>query len=422
MSLIQRFSILCFVALALIGSLLGWTISTSMERHMLERAIQETSNIVQQNTVKHFKASDLLSPKTGSEFEHFSEEVEHLSLGPQTFQVKFWGIDKVLLWTSEQDEIGKRFESNGILSKAISGETATKIITSNKLHDKYQRPVEKNVTVLELYVPVTFENKGKPNVVVEVYYDLTKLYNTITDHKNILWTRIFIGFSLLYLVLFGIVYGASKRIVKQNLELEEMLFQTVTTMISALDAKSSWTKGHSQRTEEYAAMIADAMGIDGTEKKKLMLAGILHDIGKIGTYDYLLEKAERLTDEEFEIIKKHPEQGVKILSGVKKLDHTLSIIKHHHERYDGRGYPDGLKGEEIPVLSRILQIADSYDAMTADRPYRNALSKQEALDELFKNRGTQFDPEIVDKFLEALQEERSVAKEPKAILEVEYSS
>lgn len=185
-------------------------------------------------------------------------------------------------------------------------------------------------------------------------------------------------------------------------DLEELFISLMMAMVNALDAKSPWTKGHSTRVAMYAKEAAREMGLGEEELKNLELAGLLHDIGKIGTYDYLLDKPGKLTDEEFEIIKKHPAQGEKILGGIKQLKDIIPIIKYHHERMDGRGYPDGLKGDDIPLSARILHVADTFDAIMADRPYRQSPGIEYAIAELKKWSGSQFDKEVVEAFLKAL--------------------
>ncbi|MEW6417862.1 MAG: HD-GYP domain-containing protein [Nitrospirota bacterium] len=186
-------------------------------------------------------------------------------------------------------------------------------------------------------------------------------------------------------------------------DLKDLFENLVSTMVNVLDAKSPWTKGHSLRVAMYAEQIAKEMALDEAEIKDIRLAGILHDIGKIGTYDYLLDKPERLTDEEFAIVKKHPAKSAEILKDIKQLKKLLPLIRHHHERIDGRGYPDGLKGEDIPFGTRILHVADSFDAMTADRPYRPSPGKEYAISELKRFSGTQFDPHVVKAFLRILE-------------------
>jgi putative nucleotidyltransferase with HDIG domain len=185
-------------------------------------------------------------------------------------------------------------------------------------------------------------------------------------------------------------------------DLEDLFLKLILVMVNALDAKSPWTKGHSERVSMYAEQIAKEMFIDEDEIKDIKLAGLLHDIGKIGTYDYLLDKPGRLTKEEFDIVKKHPDQGADILKEIKQLRDIMPYIKYHHEKLDGNGYPYKLKGENIPLGARILHVADSFDSMTSDRPYRPAPGIKYALSELEKYKGTQFDHDVVETFLKIL--------------------
>lgn len=186
-------------------------------------------------------------------------------------------------------------------------------------------------------------------------------------------------------------------------DLEELFDALVTAMVGALDAKSPWTKGHSVRVAQYAYQISREMGLDEDDIRNLHLAGLLHDIGKMGTYDAVLDKPGRLTDSEFALVKQHPARGAEILKNIKQLKTVVPLIRHHHERIDGRGYPDGLAGENIPLGARILHVADSFDSMTADRPYRPSPGKEYAISELTKYSGTQFEPGAVKAFLTVLE-------------------
>jgi putative nucleotidyltransferase with HDIG domain len=186
-------------------------------------------------------------------------------------------------------------------------------------------------------------------------------------------------------------------------ELEDLFLKLILVMVNALDAKSPWTKGHSERVSMYAEQIAKQMLIDEDEIKDIKLAGLLHDIGKIGTYDYLLDKPGRLTTEEFDIVKKHPDQGADILKEIKQLRNIIPYIKYHHEKLDGNGYPHKLKGHKSPLGAKILHVADSFDSMTSDRPYRPAPGIKYALSEMDKYKGTQFDPQVIEAFLEVLK-------------------
>jgi putative nucleotidyltransferase with HDIG domain len=185
-------------------------------------------------------------------------------------------------------------------------------------------------------------------------------------------------------------------------ELKELYESLVKSFANTIDAKSPWTKGHSSRVAKYAVEIARTMKLTSKEIESLQIAGLLHDIGKIGTYDNILDKPDRLTREEFEMIRKHPAHGESILRPIKQLEHILPLIRHHHERIDGKGYPDGLKGEEIPLGARILHVADSFDSMTADRPYRPAPGIEYAISELEKFSDIQFDAKVAKTFLHIL--------------------
>ncbi len=402
LSLIQRFSLMCLVALLLVGYALAYTLSNSMGRMMHMGAVNETSVIVRQNFLKHFSPSDFAQPKQGDEYDMFKYAISHLSFGPNIIDVKVWNRDGQIIWCDDRDSVGRTVESEG-LRRALAGKVVS-LIDHDKEGEQGHYESDEAVNIQEIYVPVLFPGQSEPNIIVEIYKDVTPLVSEIKIHESIIWTRLSMGFLALYGLLFGIVYSASRRISAQTEELEDMFLQTTTALVNALDTKSPWTKGHSERTEKYAEHIARAMGFDDHAIREIMIAGLLHDIGKIGTYGYLLEKVEPLTKDEINVIRQHPDHGIKILGGIRQLKNVLPIIRHHHEHYDGKGYPSGLKAEQIPLGARILYVADSYDAMTYDRPYRRALGKEGAINELKANSGTQFDPQVVEVFLKIIED------------------
>jgi HD-GYP domain-containing protein (c-di-GMP phosphodiesterase class II) len=175
--------------------------------------------------------------------------------------------------------------------------------------------------------------------------------------------------------------------------------QTVMCLANSIEAKDPYTRGHCQRVMEISCELARALKLSEEEIKDLRYAAILHDIGKIGISANILNKTEKLTDEEFNEIKKHPIIAYNILKDVEFLKNGLNGILQHHERYDGKGYPYGLKGKEICIFARIMCVADAFDAMTSDRPYRKGMDMESALKEIKRCRGTQFDPEIADLLL-----------------------
>jgi len=186
-------------------------------------------------------------------------------------------------------------------------------------------------------------------------------------------------------------------------DLEEMFFQTAESLADAIEKRDPYTGGHTQRVTQYSLIIAKYLDLKPLEKKWLKIASVLHDIGKIGVEDHILKKPNPLSAEEYDIIKKHSNMGAEILEHVKQLRNIVPGVKYHHEKIDGGGYPDGLKGEHIPLLAKIVAVADTYDAMTTDRPYRRALKKDEAVEELKRCAGTQFDQEVVKAFVKAYE-------------------
>ncbi|MFN2525691.1 MAG: HD-GYP domain-containing protein [Actinomycetota bacterium] len=174
--------------------------------------------------------------------------------------------------------------------------------------------------------------------------------------------------------------------------LESHYTQTLGAIASALEAKDPYTQAHTNRIRDLAMGLGVAMQIPGEIRRALSLGAILHDVGKIGIADSVLLKPAPLTDLEWEVMREHPAIGEKMLSGIEFVRPALPIIRNHHERWDGRGYPDKLEAEDIPLGARIVAVCDSFDAMTSDRPYRKAMSTEQACEELLKNAGTQFDP------------------------------
>ena len=220
----------------------------------------------------------------------------------------------------------------------------------------------------------------------------------------------------LIVLCFGASYFAARlydNITKQNYQylnalnekndhIRTMSLQTLTTIANMLDAKDPYTEGHSQRVSAYAVQLAEEIGFSKEEVENLRKIALLHDIGKIGVPDSILNKNARLSDEEYYIMKGHSSIGADIIKNIKTVPNIYNGVRYHHERYDGKGYPDGLKGEAIPYIARIIAVADAYDAMTSDRVYRKHLSSEQVLSELERGSGTQFDPEISHTMIELI--------------------
>ena len=200
----------------------------------------------------------------------------------------------------------------------------------------------------------------------------------------------------------NLIKDINKQLQDTNEKLEKAYLESIQTLRYTVEAKDTYTKGHSDRVSEYSVLIGKHLGLSDDDLKTLRIGGLFHDIGKIGVPDSILLKTSRLTDDEYSEIKNHPSIGAHILSDATIFQDIIPIVKHHHERFDGNGYPSKLKGEDIPYLARIAAIADSFDAMTSRRTYRDSLSLDIVKAEFEKNKGSQFDPKLADIFLDIL--------------------
>ncbi|MBM3997060.1 MAG: response regulator [Planctomycetes bacterium] len=197
---------------------------------------------------------------------------------------------------------------------------------------------------------------------------------------------------------------------KQTHKLRTTFFSAITSLVRTLEARDPYTSGHSLRVCKYAMLLADYIGLDENSKKRLRLAAKLHDIGKVGLAEGILNKPAKLSNDEFDLIKEHPVIGERILRPIIHNRAVLSAIRSHHERFGGGGYPDNLQGEEIPFLARMITVADCYDALTSSRAYRAAMSREDALQIMHDGMSTQFDPHLVPPFIRMVRDGKKTAK------------
>jgi putative nucleotidyltransferase with HDIG domain len=237
-----------------------------------------------------------------------------------------------------------------------------------------------------------------------------------------LWTAVGVVFIALWVLLAVLVRGASRTLRRQNETLhartlslvesnrllEESALEAVESLNATVDAKDPYTAGHSQRVQRIAVALGEELGLDRDRLDVLRFAGLFHDIGKLGVPDAILTKPDRLTELEYEIVKRHPEDGARIVGRLHRLHATVPAVLHHHERWDGTGYPHGLHGDGIPLEAAIVGLADAVDAMTTDRPYSCARTLEDATDEVVRNRRTQFAPAVVDAFVTLVERVREL--------------
>ena len=401
------------IVLAAGGVMLGSIMTRALKRQAIDDAKVSLSQY----------ASGVLSPRlvedssvqVGREISGVVER--NLADRPDIFSIKVWRRDGVLAWASlAPNRIGRKFAIDGDLEAVIeSGEAEAHLEELGEAEDEIEAKVASE-DVLEIYAPL-FASTGKVVGAYEIYADAAPLDEAISARKNEIWIAIALVFLLLWVLLLALARSASSTLRRQTAvlrersvalsesyrRLEESSLEAIESLNATVEAKDPYTAGHSARVQRIALSIAEEAGLTIKDLDALRFGALFHDIGKIAIPDALLTKPGRLTADEYELMKRHSAEGARIVGKFGRLRESVPIIRYHHERFDGRGYPDGLAGNEIPLSAAIAGLADAWDAMTIERPYQRALSADEALAEVRRCRGTQFVPVVIDAFFEAVE-------------------
>jgi len=330
--------------------------------------------------------------------------------------VKVWRPNGVLAWTNVAPErMGKQFPISDHLREAIEQRRAVAEVEDL---DSAENAAEARTGVdqaLEVYAPIT--DGGYAIGALEIYADASQIEASIAHKKHVIWLTTFAVFALLWGLLVLLVRTASTMLRRQTdqlrkrskdlmaayAKLEESSLEAIESLNATVEAKDPYTAGHSRRVQRIAVAIGEELELPKNRLDPLRLGALFHDIGKLRVPDAILTKPARLTAEEYEVIKRHSEDGAHIVGKFGPLRSTVPMIRHHHERWDGRGYPDGLGTDEIPLEAAVVGLADAWDAMTTIRPYQPALKLEAAFTEVRNGRGTQFAPEVVDAFFAAIK-------------------
>ena len=411
-SLVMKFALFSSIAFVLTGLILSNVISGHIRSDKLAN-LQELVRVTTKTvTQMHLAKTDLdqIIPNA-KEVLIRSDIIDSLE-EYNVASITLINGNKIVIMSSDKDLLGKTMPPDVNVDMILRSDSPFLIFEqSGVLED------ELDITI---YEPVIL------NGMVEGLFVLKLSDQVINVHVNMIiqaiaWTLAG-GLFLLFLLLIGILYRTSKALIKQN---EELVLQkseiekafvkladsyrgTMLSLSNAIDVRDPYTAGHSDRVAKISLLIANKLNMTADMIKTLECASLFHDIGKLGISEAILLKNDKLTIEEFELIKKHPDIGASILKNVDFLQDALPIIRHHHERFSGDGYPDQIAEEEIPLGSRIIAIADTYDAMTSDRPYRKGLGHNAAVQEILKNKGTQFDGMVVDAFMKIENDVRNV--------------
>ncbi|MBI2846054.1 MAG: HD-GYP domain-containing protein [Chloroflexi bacterium] len=401
--LVWQFAAVSWVVMAIIGLALANILGNAIESYFIRELMAEANQTLTQRVLRHLTPQDLEQPMSGERYAQFNSWVEDSVLSERTARIKIWNREGMVIYSNDPQQVGQIYPNQEELGKALFGEMSGEM---SDLDDQENVGEKEYGRLFEVYVPIVFPGSEEVAGAFEIYQSYEPAAWFISQTQQHVYLGLIGGLGLLYLSLFTIVKRGADTIFRQQSQLElrsrelgEAYQATLQALSSSLDLRDHETEGHAMRVAHRAVELAKILGVSPEELRTIEYGGLLHDVGKIGIPDNVLLKPGPLTAGEWAVIKKHPELGYRIVSEIKFLNGAAEIVRAHHERYDGQGYPLGLKGKEIPLGARIFSVVDTYDAMTSDRPYRKALSHEEAISEIAENAGTQFDPQVVEAFL-----------------------
>jgi putative nucleotidyltransferase with HDIG domain len=348
-----------------------------------------------------------------------SEEVlSRLHNRDDILSVKVWRPDGVLAWTdTDISRIGRRFPVEHHLAEALEGDGEAELedLGGDEEHEGELRAgIDR---ALEVYAPIRSDDGKKIVGAFEVYADAKPLDAAISGRRNEIWlviALVFLGLCAAFALLARKASNTLRRQTRMLKEhsaaleesyeaLERNTLEAIESLNATVEAKDPYTAGHSARVQHVALLLGHELGLEREQLDALRLGGLFHDIGKIAIPDAILLKPARLTHAEFDRMKEHSAEGARIVGKLGSLRAVVPIIRHHHERWNGSGYPDGLAAAEIPLGAAIVGLADAWDAMTTERPYAAAMEPEQALEEIRRGRGGQFSPAVADAMLRLYQ-------------------
>jgi len=387
LTLLQRFTaVSAVIAVGLAIALSAITVR-AIESFAIKDEAQVAAELVLRTVSPQLRPSDFRGPLPKSRREFLDALFRAHGVTDRTLRVRLWRIDGRLLYSNVAESGDLRITDVDLSTQQGSA----------AFFDARRQFEEETLDMVRFFVPV--QAPGPVTLgAFEIFYDLARLQNHLRHVRRTVWTTVPLGLSILYGSVFVLVRRASRRLLRQQADLVAAHLGTYESLASAIDAKDSYTSDHSTRVADLAAQIAQAMRLPAGVISDMRMGARLHDLGKIGVPDAILMKQGPLDPDELAVMKKHAEGGFEILRKAPLSDAVKLAVRHSHEQWDGTGYPDGLAGEAIPLLARIVSVVDAYEAMTSDRPYRNAMPMNEALDRLRRGAGSQFDPRVVEIF------------------------
>jgi putative nucleotidyltransferase with HDIG domain len=434
-TLLRIFALASAGILLMAAIVLGWVLTGSLQRQALDDTrtslTQYVDGVLRPRLVRNDKL--YISPHLPGEL------MAQIRRQPDIVSVKVWRPDGTLVWTNRAPErIGRRFPSAlaGDLGETIALKRAHASISKLGDDENEAEHALGLADVFEVYAPILSSDGKRALGAYEIYAKPDRAESFIASQKRVIWIALIAVFAALYGALALLVRHASSTMQRQAgalrarsrelmdsyRRLEESALEAIESLNATVDAKDPYTAGHSARVKRIALAVATEVGVAPERLDAVRFGGLFHDIGKIAVPDSILTKPGQLDHEEFEVIKRHPADGAAILAHFSRLHEAVPLIRHHHERWDGNGYPDRLAADEIPLEACVIGLADAWDAMTTDRPYRAALSLEEAAAEVRSCRGTQFSPAVVDAFFNAFRRQPWVFEPDEPTLNVAASA
>ncbi len=392
LSLIQRYTILS----AAITIALAFVFSEAMLRWIERLAIEDEAKVGAEQVLRAI-APELKSNDFGrtlsSQQRAFLDSVFRDPGGlNRAVRVRLWRADGRLLYSSAAES--EKVQMTGVNLATQNGFAV--------FAERQGRVDQAAAGLVRFFVPLTIAGEAQPIAVFEIFYDLA---HRLDDIRWRVRTTVPLGFFFLYVALFALVGRGSQQLEKQKADLKKAHLGSVLSLASAIDAKDSYTGDHSFKVADLAVFLARALKLPAEMFDDVRICARLHDVGKIGVPDAILMKAGPLNPDELVVMRHHAERGAEILAETPLSDRVKLAVRHIHERWDGNGYPEGLAGENIPLMSRIVAVVDAFEAMTSDRFYRKGMPTQVALERLERDAGSHFDPRITKVFVQLVRKD-----------------
>lgn len=390
-----KFLIYSGAAILILAASIMVIVPANMRNDIFSKHAHIVSDILASVLSHHFSQETFKEPFSTENKAELDNIISSIIANGELEAIKILNTDGEVLYSCYITDKDKIKDMSFI--KSLSGEVTHNIVKAGDLNLTRTQNNDNNDLLMQIYSPIFYPDKNVRGV-FEIYFDIEELNKDILKTRLTIFGIVIASSLIFYGLLLGIAKNASNKIESQTKQVLEDFIETTAVLGELIEIRDHYTGQHVKNIKEISDAVGKKMGLDQNKIEDLKLAASLHDIGKIGISDEILNKKGPLTEKEYEIIKKHPLTGAYAIRNIVRLKSIYKIILYHHERYDGKGYPFGLKGKEIPLCSRILSVMDAYDAMTSDRPYRKAMPMDEAIKIIKSEKGKQFDPEVVDAF------------------------